>query len=50
MQRVELCAFVIMTSASEVELQLCAKPSEFELKPNDAAKSDVWKEFFAYLP
>jgi len=44
-QTVQLRAFVIMTSASEVERQLRAKPDDFELKPNEAAKSDVWKSF-----
>ena len=37
MQTVQLRAFVIMTSASEVERQLRAKPDDFVLKPNEAA-------------
>jgi len=41
MQTVQLRAFVIMTSASEVERQLRAKPDDFVLKPNEAAKSDA---------
>ena len=45
MQTVQLRAFVIMTSASEVERQLRAKPDDFVLKPNEAAKSDVWNSF-----
>jgi len=45
MQKVRLPAFVTMTTASEVERELRAKAGDFELKPNDTAKSDVRKKF-----
>lgn len=36
---------VMMTSAGDVERRLCVQPDSFELRANESAKSDVWKQF-----